>query len=284
MVLKSIALVILSVLLVVSLTVSIIGLDVSQLIYPNVYENAFDKSGVYYMLSQKLPNNSAVTQVFFQEEIKANINRLVEGSLSYVRSETDDITLSLQIDDFRIRAYLEGVYPHLPICAPGQYSLKDGQECRPENMSPSMFVDYVLTEKNITGSNMQMNIPGIKDQLSNVRGIVRTFMTIVWIFVILSVIFAFVIILIKKISGIKIIGICMIVSGAISAVVGILISGAVGNFIAQIKPELLSNILRDIIVSVFNYLIVIGIIVAGIGLILIYLTKPKKNQRRRKSK
>lgn len=281
MAMKSIAIVILSALLVVSLTISIIGLNSSQLIYPNIYENAFDKNGVYYLLSQKLPNNSAVTQVFFQEEIKANINRLVSGSLAYVRSETDDIVLSLQIDDFKIRAYLEGVYPHLPVCAPGQYPLTDGQECKPESMSPSMYVDYVLTEKNITGSSMQMDIPGLKDQLTQVRQMVKTFMTVVWIFVILSLVFVLGILLINKLAGLKIIGICMIISGIISAIFGAFISGAVSNYISQIKPELLSSILRDIILSVFNNLIIIGIVVAVAGIVLIYVSKPAKKRRRK---
>jgi hypothetical protein len=280
MVLKSIALVILSFLLVVSLSVSIIGLNASQLIYPDVYEDSFQKNGVYYLLSQKLPNNSAVTQVFFQGQIKANVNRLIEGSLAYVRSETDDIVFSLQIDEFNIRAYLEGVYPYLPVCTPGQYPLKDGEECRPQNMTSPGFVDYVLREKNITGSSVPINVPGIKEQLSRVRDIVRIFMAIVWTFTILSILFATGILLIKRTAGVKIIGICCIISGAISAIAGLFLSSVIGNFITQIKPELLADIFGDIIRSVFSGLVIVGIGAIIVGAVLIFIYKSMQAPKR----
>ena len=282
--LRSLALVVISVLLIISFSVVTIGTSVNELLYPGVYEKIFEKNSLYDVAQEKLLQQTGLPSgAITKEEIKANIDHILSNVLSYVRSETSELDLKINISQDSIRSYIALEASKLPVCQTGMVP----PNCRPPNMAPAQLVDYMLSQSgisiaDISSIDLSQLVPQIKDQLDSARQIIRLFHSLMLSILLLSVIFiALLVLLARKIGVAKWLGVSLLFSGIIVMMIGYLLPSVIGN-IASISENQLSVIFKDVVSAVSGTILMYGAILFIVGLLLIFYhffrKKPKKKR------
>lgn len=199
--LRGFGLVVLSFLLFLSLIVLIFASSFNVMLYPGVYEKAFDKSNVYSILE----NQSIGSNIQFingnEAELKNTIDGLVVNGLSYIRGDSDYLNLTVGIDQNNLRAFFEESIKNLSICSYKQDPYGD-RPCKPYNMNSSQYLDGLIERRNISLlEEKNINLANLFDKdnnLSKLRDVVKIYRTLLLSLVILSVIFVIFIFVIKR--------------------------------------------------------------------------------------
>ncbi|HLD39087.1 MAG TPA: hypothetical protein VJB05_02115 [archaeon] len=283
--LRSLALVIISVLLIFSLSLITIGISANGLLYPGVYENTFEKNNFYDVIQEKLLQQTGLPQgTITKEEIKSGIATLLSNTFSYLRSETSELNLKISINQNTIRSYLASQMSNLPTCQAG-LSLPD---CKPPGMTTMQLVDYMLSQSSVNLADMSkidlsQFVPQIKDQLDSMRQIVQLFQKLILALLLLSIILIALLVLLARNHGLaKWLGINLLVCGVVVVVIGSILSILMEKVI-NITENQISVVFKDIISAVSGTILLYGALLFIVGLLfLLYHLLKKKSKKTNK--
>ncbi|MBN2367924.1 hypothetical protein JXC34_02820 [Candidatus Woesearchaeota archaeon] len=132
---RTLTLVFLSFSLILSLTVSIVGVSMQKLLYADVYERVFENNKVYSYIEESLGDSMPVTPKF---GIRGSVTRVLRNTLDYLRGEARELNLSIPMNT-TIDSSLIGQLADLPVCEEGEEDLVQGGEmrCRPADLDVS---------------------------------------------------------------------------------------------------------------------------------------------------
>ena len=182
-------------------------LIVRTFLYPSVYINSLEQSGVYQYLDENLGNNPGATFIEIpQDGIKLLVDGLVGNLLSYLRSDTDSLNLTVQLDKDKLRGFFLESIQNLSVCSDGVDPFKAEEPCRPADKTPDEFLDDVIKEKNLTFFEGDVDLAGVygldslesQINLENLRGIIALFQKIFWVFTFGILILFFLLFLVER--------------------------------------------------------------------------------------
>jgi len=283
---KSVLLVFLSVILVLSLFILGIFWSIHALLYPQVYENVLADNGVYSLVNlSQIPGGSLIS--FPAGGVEALVNGLLENSLSYLRGDSKSLNLTVEVNSSEVNSiFLQGI-ESLPICR-NESSLVSGEipSCRPADINNTEFLNKVLEKNNLTGiGSQQVNLAlvfGIKQKdLAGVRSYIKSYEYSLYGLIILALALSVLMFFISP-SRTRWQGISFLISGIIVLVFGnALLSFALQSIPSGIpQAALISSVSKEIAgalsARIKGYSLTIGII--GIIAFAASFFIKKKNQ------
>lgn len=122
----------------------------SSFLYPNIYFTAFEKAGVYSYLEENLNNSGKATFIDFQDGVRPTIEKLFSNFLAYLRSDTDNLDLTVKIDQEKLRNFFLDAMGNLSQCTPNQNPFDKTNPCLPKGQTPDQFLDDFLYANNLS--------------------------------------------------------------------------------------------------------------------------------------
>lgn len=248
------------------------------MLYPQVYQQALEKSNVYQLLENQTLGNNLQFIKGNQEELKSTINGLLINGLSYIRGETDSPNLTIEVDQKNLRSIFEPSIGNLSVCNYNQDPYGD-KPCKPQNMGNSQYLDGLIESKNITALKAtKVDIASLLDKdnnLSKLREAVKTYKTLILTLAILSLLMALFILLLKRKE---------LRSGFRWLATPLLISSLLGLFLNFGKTFLVSTInlpselsmfrgsIEVVLDSVFGRIFIYSLIILILGIILLVVS------------
>jgi len=278
----------------VSLLVTVTLLTANTLLYPDIYVKALDgeggASGVLADDTESIDGGEFVNTS--SEEFDVEVEKLITNFLSYLRGETNELNLIIDLDGGALWAFLEEQVEKLPACGSGKelYSTEGDALCKPANKTSSEFLDEALAENNITLPESQsIDLAEVyeidTDGLGQIREGVRMYKIAIYIFLFLSVVFSVLIFVaakdIKK--GSMILGIDLVVAGLI-----VFISSLTTSLLIN-APDFGIEILTGLVNSVKDFIIIrqnlygVALVVSG-GILVGVSVFLKKNEGKNETK
>lgn len=266
-VLKGVLWVALSIILVVSILLSVTLLTANTLLYPDIYVKALGEGG----------NESDGN---FEEAVEETITNF----LSYIRGETEELDLTLNIEGEELEDFLEAQIEGLPVCEEGQ-SYEEDYTCRPSDMSVEEVLDEILSNEEIEIPETQsvdlletMNLD--TSELEQIRGAVRFYKMALYLFVFLSLVFAVLMFVaakeIKK--GAMALGTNLIITGLILFVSSLTLSTLVTpSFGVEFLTSIINSV-RGFVVSRQNLYGIILVVLGGLLVAGSVFLKPGKGK------
>lgn len=121
----------------------------NSFLYPKIYAEAFEKAGVYQYIDNNLEKAQGASFIAFPDGSKKVIDSLLSNFLEYLRSDTDNLNLSVQIDQQKLRDFFLDSVKNTSECKPNQDPF--GQNpCLPKGKTSEVFLDEFLESKNLT--------------------------------------------------------------------------------------------------------------------------------------
>ncbi len=172
-----VALGVISFILIIVIPLVIAGSAATSMLYPGVYISAFEKEGIYDKLPQMLSENGGVASLFTKDFLKSNIDRMMANALAYIRGETDEPDISIEIDRNQIRSLLLARINEIPACPAGVTpTSQTSPECFPAGVSRAQFADATLNSAEIPDKiDMLEALPQLKDAMDKFRSGVSIF-------------------------------------------------------------------------------------------------------------
>lgn len=276
---KNILIAFISCLLIISIVISVTLITTNSLLQPEIYAEVIDETNVSDFIdlensTSKIPGGEFIE--IPEESAEVIAEDLITNFLSYLRGDSEELNLTLQVNNASLREFFLEAVERFPVCFSGENPYKGNGEpvCRPENQSSSEFLDEVLEENNITikeeTSIDLTKVYGLEnsEELREVRKYTKNYSLIVYAFLLLNLILAGLIFFIQREDfkkGAMTLGINLTLSGIIVIVLASVLSSLSGN--ANINSELA----RKFVASMTNYLIsrynLYGWVTLGIGAI-----------------
>jgi hypothetical protein len=129
----------------------ILSLTLYQFLYPSIYINTLEDSGAFEFLESQMMNGTNFIKTD-ERGIEPVFHEVLGNLLSYIRSDTNVLNLTVQIDKEALREFFLESVRNVTICAPNQtYSLDDLENiCRPADKDMDLFLDEILESQNVT--------------------------------------------------------------------------------------------------------------------------------------
>lgn len=284
-IMKHAALVFLSVILTISLPLAITALAANTMLYPDVYKSAMEKNNIYDRVQDMLAKSGIPPGLFSKEQVKSNTDRMLINLLAYIRSDTDELNLTLEIDPKLMKTLLASRISEYPICGPGQDPLKEN--CRPAGMTTEQLVEFGLAQKNATlPEKVNLADTFFKDgkginEARNAVGMLRTAIIVLIIISLLCMALMYMLAKEPKPAA-KWIGSSLLLSGATVIIAALLTSGAVERMVAGSAAAEFSGFIMDVVSSLAGTMMLYGGAVAALGIGLLAFSFTRKEERRRK--
>jgi len=199
--LRGLGLVIFSILLVLFLIVLIFASSFNTMLYPQVYQQAFEKSNIYPLMENQTFGSNTQFIKKDGEGMKNVLNELIINGLSYIRGESDSPNLTIEIDQSNLRGFFEGSVGNLSVCSYKQDPY-GSIPCKPSEMNSSQYLDGLIESRNITilkTANVDLAKEFDKDNnLSKLRDVVKIYKTLILALIVLSFLMATFILLLKR--------------------------------------------------------------------------------------
>ena len=145
------------ILLVIIMTLCLVMLIVmfflNQLLYPNMYVSSLKQAGAFDYAEPQLAQSGPTSFIKIPEGgVEVLMKDFMTNLLSYLRSNTDMLNLTVQLDKQKLRSFFLSQMQNVSICSRGEQPDYDDLEnlCRPSNISTDRFLDEFLTMKNLT--------------------------------------------------------------------------------------------------------------------------------------
>ncbi len=279
--LQKIALVFVSLILIVSLTVVIIGSGIQTLLYPDIYRNSLENSGVY----NELDKSFNLTNVPFslKDEIRPIASNLIDSGLAYLRSDTNVLNLTVKIEASTVRNFLIRQAEALPICAQGQFSY-DNISCRPAGYNTTQLVDMALAMNVVNLPSIDLAPYVNKDgMLTKARDVITIFRNVMNAVMLLTLGALFLIIALTRKSlksMLRWIGANLVVVGIIG-VIFLLLKEKVISLI-PIQQSAVIEFAKIIISAVFDRIILYGGVLLAAGIAMIVFSFMLKSKEKKK--
>ncbi len=292
--LRGAGLTILTIILLLVLVLFNFSISLHQLLYPQIYQNAFDKGGVYNFLekqTQTLSTGSINFVIIGNNGIRGMISNLIDKTLEYLRGDSKKLEVYWEINKTEIKEFFDKQANSIRLCNTGEQQRINGETvCRPKNMTLEEFLDNELKEGNITiFDNNQTKISPLdiydkERKIEILKEYIKIYKYAIYLSALLILIISTIIILIERRrlrSGFEFIGIPLMIGGIIVVV----ISGIAGNLLyTQISTQvpLFQPAALEIIAPIFHSAKINGIITITIGFILLiiaFFTNNKKEEK-----
>ena len=281
---KSILLVFLSILLTISVIFLGIFWGMHTFLYPQVYENALNNSGVYDSINLSEIQGGGSFIKLGPDGEKGLVNTLLENTLSYIRGDSKDLDLTVEVDTQKLRDFFLKNVDEIGACGPGESSFQGNQPvCRPADMNSSAYLDEVLEKRNFTiqeGEKVDLaEIFGInKTGTTQMRSYVMNYNEIYYGSLLLAIVLIVVVFFVSD-SRTRWSGIDLIQGG-----IGVFVLGSVSStLIASAIPpgvSFLQSISTDLANAFAGRLQTYSFVVTGIGIIgfvlSFFISKKKK--------
>ncbi|MEK6844193.1 MAG: hypothetical protein AABX83_02085 [Nanoarchaeota archaeon] len=274
-------------------------LIIRTFLYPSVYVHSLEQSGAYRFLDESLANTPGATFIKTpQEGVKLLVDGLVGNILSYLRSDTDSLNLTVQLDDNKLKGFFLESIKNLTVCSEGRDPF-EGEPCRPLDRTPEEFLDDVIKEKNLTFfDSTEVDLAGVyglekgsdgEKNLEKLRWAISLFQKIFWVFTFAILIFFFLLFLVERniakfvrMEGINIFaaGFIFIFSAKVFFSIDEFITQKVPGNSPQIVFSLVNTFLSNFASKVNLYgtiEIVIGMILFAVSFFIGYWINKKKN-------
>ena len=165
MVLKQLTLFVLSFILVNSLAAAILGTSVQVLLYPDIYQDTLEKNQAYDFIETQLADSGYLPDtIFVQDGIKPLTNRLLKNFLAYVRGDSENLDLKLDVKGTLEEFFLERIN-ELPVCKNNIDVLASNDiTCKPADIEPNEFLDLVLEAQGASDIPTEIDLATVFDK------------------------------------------------------------------------------------------------------------------------
>jgi hypothetical protein len=288
---KTILMIILSILLIVSLLAFTLLFSFNQLLYPDIYISAFEKNNAYDKIQEAMVQ---MPQEGFEEiDTKQFIDDKIVNLLAYLRSETDTLDLKVTLDPQNLKQAFEEKIKNLPQCQAGEPSIINNQvKCIPPDMNSSELADQMFEQ--MPDEKIEFDLAEFfnrDNSLAKAREYISYYKFSFYFSIFLTIIFISIMVFLNKAfpkKGLTWVGICFFITGIFSLVIG-LASFGFSETLASNQQFIFMSFMKDIIKPVAWKIITLSIIyfAVAIGLfILAFLvgkflaTIPKKPEKK----
>ncbi len=290
--LRGVGLTILTIILLLVLIIFNFSISFHQLLYPQIYKNAFDKGGVYNFLEKQTGSVGSINFVIIENNgIKGMINNLIDKTLEYLRGDNKDLGVYWEINKTEIREFFDKQASSIRLCNTEEQQKNNGETvCRPKNMTLEEFLNNELKEGNITifdNNQTRINPLDIYDKerkIEVLKEYVKIYKYAIYLSALIILIILTIIIITERKrlrSGFEFIGIPLMIGG----IIVIIISGIAGNLLyTQISTQIpfFQPAALEIITPIFHSAKINGIITITIGFVLLiiaFFTNNKKEEK-----
>ena len=158
-VVKGLALVFLSLILIAATVVVLLGFTFNSLLYPETYSDALKSQNAYSIITEQFintPDNDAginsqnISELIPPEELERAINSMLSNFLSYIRGDSDELDLTIELDANVILSLFEGFANEIQICNPGEESYSNSFNetfvlCLPQGVDPDLITPELIS-------------------------------------------------------------------------------------------------------------------------------------------
>ncbi len=297
---KRAVLIIISFFLILSTMLLIIGIFANSFLYPGIYAQSFEKSGLYRAIDENLENLPTGSFVIIPEGgSKVIIEEFLANILSYIRSDTDKLSLTLRIDQEELRNFFISEAEKIPVCRQNQDPFADKENpCRPVASTPEEFMNDYFEENSIETPDTDVadltKVYGLeegsegRETLNKLRSAVQIYKKALYLLagiIILGIILIFLLARSFK-SLFRWVGSISLIAGAI-LMAGITFGENSAQNIQIAQDEITSNFVASVIPVVFTKIRVLVYITLVIGFCLVLLSfffrKSKTKETRNKA-
>ena len=145
---RTLTLYFLSTVLIASLTLTVMGLGLKTLLYPEVYEQALARNEAYNEIEQLMTEN---IPVMVPIDVEENTKRLLRNALAYFRGEREELDLVVMFDE---GAIIEE-YESLPACIGNEIP---GIDCRLRDVPGEIFIEEVKDALGFEGEELVIDL------------------------------------------------------------------------------------------------------------------------------
>ena len=265
----------------------IFSISAYSLLYPETYIDGLREAGAFEYFESGLKQVPGASFIKIpQEGVEAVVTPLLSNFLSYLRSESDELSLKVEIDASKLRSFFIDSINKVETCKPLQeYSFDDLDNiCRPSNISPDVFLDDLLeaTNKSFFASNLSdlSYVYSIEEgssgraKLDEIRGYIQYyrlgmfFLAIIFLFLILAFYFVNSRDLAKTMRSV---GVPVMLAGLLILISVLLGAGFLEKLISgdsslQISKEIISYLLASSMRPFYTYSI--SFFIVGVCLII----------------
>ncbi len=273
-------LIIVSIVLILSLVFVGVGLNLNNALYSDFYEDVLDEGGVYEYINENIEATGPGSLVL-EGNIEEVVPDLFDSTLTYIRGESEDLELNIDLDNGKIRDLFEKGVVDLRSCNIGEDPfIKGADPCIPPGLDSSQFLDAYLASNDINildqgsidlGEEFQL-----KEDLEPVRSNVESFNSLLYWGKIIIVVCLLLIIFLKfgdSPYGTRWIGVDLAIAGGLLYAIG-----SVGNALSNLLPleviqiGLLTNIFDLIVNSILEGFRSSGVIVFATGVAVLVIS------------
>lgn len=277
---KNILIGFISIFLILSVSLLIFFGALNSLLHPQIYESALKENNFYDTIDLskiqggefiKLPNG-----------VEFLVNGLLENFLSYMRGETEEPNLRIQIDTENLRNFFKERLNEIPECSGNEtaYDESGNPKCKPSGKTTDEFLDEFLKNKNVTVFEQDSvdlsNVYNLQsEEVSRIRGFVKIFR---FAFFGLMFFSAFLIVLIFVLSldsihsGIMTTGIDFFIAGISVLPAGFLIPKILTEKLGSVGLPIVADVAENVAVSLVSRMNFYAYVSIGIGAVLFALS------------
>ncbi|MBI2106764.1 hypothetical protein HYT57_02160 [Candidatus Woesearchaeota archaeon] len=144
-----------SILLIFTVFTASIGVTVySIMLYPDVYKEALEKVDVEKLAQEKIPLKDIPIPIppeLASENLKKTFFILLSDVLAYARSDKNELTFKINVNQDEILSFFEQQAQAFPVCSANQIPFENGEpKCRPAQIPVKEFLITVLEQKNFS--------------------------------------------------------------------------------------------------------------------------------------
>lgn len=284
---KKAVLVIISLLLIFSTIFLIIGLFMNNFLYPEIYTQGFEKAGLYKLADKNLENVPAGSFIVIPEGgSKVLIEGFLANILSYIRSDTNTLSLTLKVDKQKIMDFFVSEAEKIPVCRQNQDPFADKENpCRPAKVTPAEFVQQYLEENKIETANrdtvdltksygLEEGSSG-RESLDKVKSTVQTYKKAMYLLAGIVILGIILILLLTRSlkSALRWTGSIFIIAGAILLAAAIFGERIASNNLTQIQNDsITSSFVSSVVPLVFTKIRFLVYITLAIGVVLMVIS------------
>lgn len=275
---KKILIIFISILLVLSLIISATLLTTNELLHEDIYLEAINESEISEFIensTDEIPGGEFIE--IPEEEIEKITENFLTNFLSYIRGDSEELNLTIEINSSSLMKFFEEEAEKFPVCLEDEEPYPNGTEpvCRPQNQTTSEFLEEFLEMNNITLSEEESinlaEIYGLEEnpEFEEIRSNVSKFKPILFGFLGLVIILSLSIFFISKnySKGTINIGINFAIAGTIILMLSIIPISFLNSISLEI--ELIQNFILNIANALLSKYRLYGGIILGVGAITI---------------
>src|SRR3989344_3812128 len=126
----------------------------STLLYPDVYQEALEKVDLEKLVQEKIPLNDfpmPIPPELAPENLEKTFFVLLSDVLAYARSDVDELTFKINVNQDEILGFFEQQAQAFPVCSANEIPFENGEpKCRPAQIPVREFLITFLEQKNIS--------------------------------------------------------------------------------------------------------------------------------------